>query len=345
MCCSYHMPLPLTRNPIAAQICPMMENIANPVRNWLLEVEDILRDEVPSGIESADAVVSYIIKNGGKRIRPLLFLLSARLSGADGRELPRLAAALEMIHTASLLHDDVIDEALMRRGRPSANARWGNQVSVLVGDLLLCRASRILTEHGDWRLMKAVTTAIAETTAGELLEIAHQNNASINEDTYMKIISGKTAAFFSLAASGGAIVAGLNGELENGLKDYGFHLGCAFQLADDVLDYTAEEGRFGKNAGTDLRGGKLTYPLILAMKEATKAEQRIISQALNANQQAKENLSEVASIIERYGGITATIDLAKGFSERAKRHLAVFKPSPEHDSLFALADYVVERRE
>ena len=323
----------------------MIDRITIPVEEGLARVEAVLAEELVSGIETIDAIARYVVKNGGKRIRPALFLLAARVAGAEGTHLPRLAAAVEMLHTASLLHDDVVDDAALRRGLPSAKARWGNQVSVLVGDLLLCRASKIVVECGDARLMRAVMEALSATTEGELLEIAHQNDAATDATTYMRIIRGKTAALFSLAARAPAIVAGLGSQLEEALAGFGDEVGQAFQLADDALDYVADEGRFGKAAGTDLREGKLTYPLIVALGASGDEDRAAIRGALVSGRASPEEFRLISAIIDRHGGIAKTNALAGELAGKARARLAAFKPSIERDALAMLAEYASARRE
>lgn len=321
----------------------MIDRICIPVGDGLSEVEEVLSSELVSGIDTIDSITRYVVKNGGKRIRPALFLLSSRVTGAQG--FPRQAAAIEMLHTASLLHDDVVDDAPVRRGLPSARAKWGNQVSVLVGDFLLSRASRIFVEGGNLRLLLAVTEAIGSTTEGELLEIAHQNDAETNADTYMRIIRGKTAALFALAARAPAITSALGAALEGALEDFGLGIGQAFQLTDDALDYVADERRTGKASGTDLREGKLTYPLIAALARAPAEERSVIRNALIAGRSTPDEFRRIADIIVKHGGIEATLDLARDIADKAKDKLTAFKPSIERDALAALADYAVDRRE
>lgn len=323
----------------------MLERVCIPIQEGLAEVEKALLAELVSRIDIINSVTRYVIGNGGKRIRPAVFLLAARVAGASGVHLPKLAAAIEMLHTASLLHDDVVDDAAIRRGMPSARAKWGNQVSVLVGDFLLSSASRILVESGNTRLLGAAAAAIGATTEGELLEIAHQNDVGTDAATYRQIIQGKTAALFGLAAKAPAIDVGLAPQYEDALEAFGFELGQAFQLTDDALDYVADEEKFGKAAGTDLREGKLTYPLIVALSVCTPAERSTVRNALVAGRASCEHFRDVSDIIERYGGIGETRRLARELSVQAKERLVVFKPSIEREALMMLAEYAVDRKE
>ena len=333
----------MTRKALSNESTFMLDRICIPVADELSGVEGFLGEELVSGIETIDSITRYVVRNGGKRVRPALMLLSARVSGAKSG--PRQAAAIEMLHTASLLHDDVVDDAAVRRGLPSARARCGTQVSVLVGDFLLSRASRIFVEEGNQRIMRALSEAIGRTTEGELLEIAHQNDASTDAALYMRIIQGKTAALFDFAARAPAISAGLGTSLEESLGLFGFEVGQAFQLADDALDYVAEESRLGKASGTDLREGKLTYPLIVALERSSAEERASIRDALIAGKATREEFGRIRSIIDLHGGIEATLRLARELAERAKGRLSSFKPSIERDALAMLADYSAERGE
>lgn len=321
----------------------MLDRIVLPIQQELEAARRVLSVEPFTGIEVVDAIVRYGAQNSGKLVRPTLFLLAAKMAGARGTELSSIAAAVEMVHTASLMHDDVVDDAVLRRGLPAVRAKWGNQVSVLVGDLMWCAASKILVKHGDNRLLVAMTDAIQKITEGELLEVAHQNDSSTSLDIYLKIIEGKTSALFAAAARSGAIVAGFSGSIEETLARYGRSIGMAFQLVDDALDYFSDESQFGKKAGTDLREGKLTYPLIVARAKATPAEISIIKEALIASQAGSQSFEAVRGIIKKYNGAEEAITLARDFISEAKDALVSFKSSIERDALFTLADYVVER--
>ncbi|MDO8527693.1 MAG: polyprenyl synthetase family protein, partial [Deltaproteobacteria bacterium] len=278
-------------------------------------------------------------------LRPLLTLLSAKLSGYQGAAAPKLAAAMEMIHTASLLHDDVVDDAQLRRGKTSAKAKWGNSISVLVGDFFWCKMSQIIVDHGCLRTLKVVTDTITVTTESEILEITKHSDFSVNEEVYLKIIRGKTAVLLSACCQVGAILGGVSESFEESLKRYGHDLGIAFQLADDILDYESEEEKFGKHKGSDLREGKLTYPLLVALRSANAEESQMIKDALLSGRIESDRLKKVLDIIYKYDGIEQARQLASHYIERAKASLHPFKPSLEKESLLALADYVIERDE
>lgn len=318
---------------------------ALPVAKELEEVEQVLNYRLTSDVSLVTEVVRYIIQNGGKRFRPLLTLLSAKISGYQGNTAPKLAAAMEMIHTASLLHDDVVDDAGLRRGKPSAKAKWGNSISILVGDFFWCKMSEIIINHGCLRTLKVVTDTITKTTEAEILEITKHSDFSIDEETYLKIIQGKTACLLSACCQIGAILGAVSENYETALRRYGMDLGIAFQLADDWLDYVSEESVFGKSKGGDLREGKLTFPLLVALRRADEKEAKIIKDAMLGGHMESEKFKAVLDVIRRYEGIEKTRQRALQYVEKAKSHLSLFKPTLEKESLLGLADYVIARDE
>jgi octaprenyl-diphosphate synthase len=323
----------------------MLDHICLPIRKQLDDMEGILRGCMVSGVPLATEVARYTIANGGKRVRPAVFFLSSRLTGAPESCLPSIAAAMELVHTASLLHDDVVDDALLRRGKPSARAKWGNQISVLVGDFIWCCATSLLVESASPRVFDALSRSTAATVEGELLEITRKNEAAVDRETYLRIIGGKTAALFAACGRCGAIAGEVAADCEEALAGYGFDMGMAFQLADDVLDYTCCEKTLGKPTGADLREGKLTLPLIAALETATPDESKLIRSALIAERVRDDELNSIVAIVCERGGIDATMELARGYAEKAKAHLKAFRPSIERDALLSLADYAVQRKE
>ncbi|MBI4126683.1 MAG: polyprenyl synthetase family protein, partial [Deltaproteobacteria bacterium] len=258
----------------------MIEHICVSIQDDLRRVEEAISFHLKSDLSMLNTVTEYVTRNGGKRIRPALFLLSARLAGVTNPEVVKAAAGFELIHTASLLHDDVVDDAAVRRSKPSAKVKWGNQVSVLVGDFLWSKGCSLFVAQRSHELMNAIVEAIAGLTEGVLLEISRQNDITMDEDVYIKIIRGKTAALFAACGEGAGVLAGVSEPFVMALKRYGFDFGVAFQLADDALDYVSDEARFGKTTGTDLREGKLTFPLIAVLKHATPEETRLIRDVL-----------------------------------------------------------------
>lgn len=322
---------------------PMLDRICISIQADLQRVEDVLASHLQSDLSILNTITHYVTKNGGKRIRPAIFLLSAKLAGATDPDLAKVGAAYELIHTASLLHDDVVDDALLRRGKPSTKVKWGNQVSVLVGDYFWAKGCALFVAHRNHHLLDAVVRAISGLTEGVLLEISRQNDASMGEEDYLRIIRGKTAALFGACGEGAGFVAGVSESFVEALKRYGIDVGIAFQLADDALDYVSDESRFGKHAGVDLKEGKLTYPLIAALQKATPEESRIIREALIADHLNDTQFQTVLKTIQKYNALHETMLLARRFVEKAKSHLAVFKPSIEREALAALADYAVDR--
>ncbi len=344
MATPYHRFQPLTIAAHRPYDRIMLEQICFPIREQLEQVDEIIENSVVSSVSLATEVARYTTRNGGKRIRPAVFLLAAKLAGASGRRLPSIAAAMEMVHTASLLHDDVVDDAMIRRGKQSARAKWGNRISLVVGDFLWCCATSLILESAPPRFFPIVARAIRATAEGELLEITRQNDPNLDRQTYLKIIEGKTAALFAACGQGGAVMAEVSEQFESALRIYAHHIGMAFQLTDDILDYTCGETAMGKAPGADLKEGNLTLPLIAALEGAAPEEAHIIRNALISQSIKEDTLAEIGIIIKRRGGIETTRQLAGQHVERAKAHIAVFKPSIEHDALNALADYVVERR-
>lgn len=320
-----------------------VQDILLPYKNEIEELERVLLNLLTSEVPFVKTVAEHIIKNGGKRLRPILTILTAKLGGFTDLPAYKMGSCIEFIHTASLLHDDVVDNAKIRRGKPSANAQWGNHVSVLVGDFLYCRGSQLLTEQGDLKILKVVTDAITKTTEGEVLEITKNLDLNATVEDYLKIIELKTAILMSAACQTGAVLARMSVDFENALADYGACLGMAFQLTDDVLDYTSSEEVFGKTNGIDLKEGKLTLPLIVALKKATEQEKQLIKDALMADRLEKETLQTVKQIIQYYNGFEETYQMALQYVERAKQSLSVFRSSLEKDTLQSIADYVLKR--
>lgn len=302
-------------------------------------MKSLLRSQVPF----VQSVAEYIIDNGGKRVRPILTIICSKLAGHLGADTYKMASCIEFVHTASLLHDDVIDNAKMRRGKASANAKWGNHVSVLVGDFFYCRASQLLTEQADLAILTTVTDAITTLTEGEILEITKNLDLETREEDYLAIIKNKTAVLFAAACKIGGILGRVSGEHQKALHDYGLNLGMAFQLSDDTLDYTAPTDAIGKNNGTDLQEGKLTLPLIHANKKATPKEQQIIKDALMAETIDPATFQKISDIIRKYEGFQETHKLAAQYIHLAKESILPLRNSIEKELLLYLADFVVSR--
>ncbi len=324
----------------------MREKLFRPILEPLARMEGIIARESLSGIAVADAVARTSLSNGGKRLRPAVFLLCAQLlrpgegAVADGRA--EIAAAIELMHTASLLHDDVVDSSDTRRGRPTANAAFGNSAGVLVGDFLWCAASRLIVGRAEQRLMEALLDAVRATTEGELLELSCQRGGPISESSALAIAEGKTAALFAAAGQAAAILAGAAEEDAGRLQRYGRATGMAFQLADDALDLIALPG--APEPGADLAAGICTYPAIAALQKASGDQAVAIRAALGASPPGPAAAREVAQLIRELGGIDAAFARAGGFAAEACRELSAFPESPERASLEAIARFAATRQ-
>lgn len=321
----------------------MLKEICLPIKDELAEVEQVIESCTVSSVSLATDVARYAVAGGGKRIRPALFLLATRIANAPRRNLPSIAAAVELVHTASLLHDDVVDDAAMRRARPTAHQRWGNCVSILVGDFLWSCATSLLIETAGQPIFGAIARAVREVSEGELLEVTHNNNIELDRKTYMHMVELKTASLFVACGSAAATVAELPEKHAQALISYTRSLGIAFQLTDDVLDYTCRNSSSGKNPGVDLREGNLTLPIIVALEGIGADEEKQIRNALLSSHLDDATLESITTIINKRNGISTTKACAREYIEDAKKQLTVFRSSIERDSLLALADYVIER--
>jgi len=304
-------------------------------------VDRVIRDRLKSNVAMINQVGHYIISGGGKRLRPMLLLLCARALGYRGPHHVALAAVIEFIHTATLLHDDVVDESELRRGQRTANAIWGNEASVLVGDFLYSRAFQMMVEVGDMRVMQILADATNTIAEGEVLQLLNCHDADTTEERYLDVIRFKTAKLFEAAAQLGAVVAQRPQAEELALARYGMHLGTAYQLIDDVLDYSASAQQTGKNIGDDLAEGKPTLPLIYAMRAGTPEHELLIRQAIE--QGGRDNIQAVVAAIESTGAIAYTASSAREEAQKALRELASVPPSPYRDALIALADFSIKR--
>lgn len=315
--------------------------------------EDLERveGELLSIFKGASSLLSviglHILRSGGKRLRPLFLLLSAELCGAKGDNRYQLAAIIEAIHTASLLHDDVIDNAKTRRGRPSANSQWGNKTVILVGDYLYSNALRLAVQQNNQSIMEALSEATTKMTEAEILQLEKTAQPDITIDEYYRIISGKTAVLIAAACRIGAILAGADPEVEKGLHSFGLNTGIAFQLVDDVLDYSAEQKKLGKKLGKDLEEGKITMPMILLLQRASAEEQQEVRDIINSSDQKRQRAGRLRRVIElfdKYDCIKGAMDVASNFVQEAKGYLRDFEDSTSKQRLFALSDYSLRRQ-
>ena len=288
-------------------------------------------------------LAAHIVAAGGKRLRPLLTLAAARLCGYAGARHVQLAACVEFIHTATLLHDDVVDESVLRRGLSSANAVFGNKASVLVGDFLFARAFELMVADGSLKVLAILSHAAATIAEGEVLQLVIQNDLSTPEQRYLEVIRGKTAALFLAACQVGAVVADRPEHEEAALAEYGANLGMAFQLVDDALDYAADQAQLGKTVGDDFREGKVTLPVLAAYQAGDEAAQAFWRRTIEASEQTEADLEHALELIAISGAIHTTLEHAGRFATEAKAALRVFPPGPYRDALMDVADYTVSR--
>ena len=288
-------------------------------------------------------VTAHLVEAGGKRLRPMLTLASARLCGYEGPFHVHLAATVEFIHTATLLHDDVVDESDQRRGRPTANLLWDNPSSVLVGDYLFARSFQLMVETGSIRILDILANASATIAEGEVLQLTAARSLATDEEVYFKIIRGKTAALFAAATEVGGVIAGAPELHVAALRDYGDALGIAFQIVDDLLDYGGVTKQLGKNIGDDFRERKLTLPVIKAVAAGNAEERAFWSRVMELGEQREADLDQALALMHRHGTLSATRDAAAAWAAQAKAALAPLPADPLKDTLLELADFVVAR--
>jgi octaprenyl-diphosphate synthase len=320
------------------------EEVCEYYKKDLLLTEEKIRESYQKVAPLISEVGGYTFSSGGKRIRPLLAILSSRLSGYNGEKTSILACSIESIHTASLLHDDVVDGAELRRGKPPAYSIWGNHVAVLVGDFFYSNALRLANSLKNQRIMDVLSSATARMAERELMQLSLTGNPDITEDEYMEIITGKTAVLMSAATLSGAILGGIAKEGEEALKNFGLKLGMAFQITDDILDYTADEETFGKGLGKDLREGKITLPLIYLLKDAKSSEVEEIKTIISNNNLSYSALRYIINLLNRYGAIEQSRKKASRIIDEAKSELSIFGDSMEKRALLALSDHVLKRK-
>ena len=304
-------------------------------------VNQLIIDRLSSHIPMVEEIANYLIEAGGKRLRPLLVLLSAKSCNYGDKLHLTLAAVIEFLHTAMLLHDDVVDDSDLRRGRSTVNAAWGNPPSVLVGDFLHSRAFEMMVEIGEMRVMEILSHATNVIAEGEVQQLSNLKNPDLSEQSYMEVIRRKTAMLFEAASHSGAVLAGADRDTELALRDYGAHLGLAFQLIDDVLDYDGETASLGKNVGDDLAEGKVTLPLIYAMDQGSQSQTDLIRQAIR--QGGLDSLSEIITTVESTGALEYTTEKARQEREKAIQSLGNIAPSSYQQAMYNLVNFVVER--
>lgn len=301
-----------------------------------------IRSCLDSPIEFIRQVASYLIESGGKRFRPLVLILSARAFGYKGDRIYKIASALEFIHTATLLHDDVVDYAELRRGKPSANILWGNEATVLVGDFLLARSFLALVHDEDIDILKCVSNATTKMAEGEILQLLKTEEPETTERDYLEIVNCKTAVLISAAAEAGAIVGKATNKQRENMKNYGMLIGTAFQIADDTLDYITSDDTLGKVQGQDFYDGKVTMPFIYTYSEATEKERAQLSRLLLKKNKKKSDFDSVYKILEKYNAFKYSFERAHQYVAEAKKCLS-FMDEKSRKPLEIIADYTIER--
>jgi octaprenyl-diphosphate synthase len=314
---------------------------ADPMAAEMRQVDEVIRQRLKSEVALINQIAQYIVSAGGKRIRPRLVLLFAQALGFEGPERFEMAATVEFIHTATLLHDDVVDESSLRRGRATANALFGNAASVLVGDFLYSRAFQMMVSVERMRVLAVLADATNVIAEGEVLQLMNMHDADLAVDDYLKVIRYKTAKLFEASARLGAVLAQAEPALEQACADYGRALGTAFQLVDDLLDYEGDTQALGKNVGDDLREGKPTLPLLVAMSRATPEERVLIRHAIEHGE--NERLEEIVGIVRRTGALEATRDAARTEADKARAQLSALPATSARDALLELCVRSVER--
>ena len=303
-----------------------------------LKIQDLFKNKA----SVIPLIGSYITSSGGKRLRPLFHLISADIAGYKGDRQIEIAAIVESIHTASLLHDDVVDMAEIRRGKPTANSVWGNQVVVLVGDFLYSNALKTAVAQKNQRIMEVLSEATTRMTEGELLQLNRIGDPDMTEDDYIEIISAKTGALISAACRIGALLGGMPQEMESRLGDFGMKTGIVFQMADDILDYMAEEGDLGKKICKDLEEGKITLPLLSLLRTAAGEEAAEVRKMITDSLPG-EGAERVLALLKKHRSIESSFEKARSLVEAAKAELAPFPDSPAKEALLAIADYSLSR--
>ena len=304
-------------------------------------VDLIIKKQLTSRVPLVSKIGDYITSAGGKRLRPLLVLLCGKALGREGGDLRLLAATIEFLHTATLLHDDVVDMSGMRRGRSTANALWGNAPSVLVGDFLYSRSFEMMVELGSMPVMQILAKATRIIAEGEVLQLSKVRDASTTEETYMEVIRGKTAMLFEASTHSAAALCNASAEQSEALRTFGDHLGVAFQLVDDLLDYRGDAETLGKNVGDDLAEGKPTLPLIYTMREGTPEQAALVRQAIQKG--GLEDLESIRGAVESAGALDYTARMARDFAARAIACLEVLPPSEYREALVELSEFAVAR--
>ena len=318
----------------------IIQALLAPIAQDMIEVDRCIRNELSSDVPRMKEISEYITSAGGKRMRPALLVLICRALGYEGTLHHYLGATIELLHTATLMHDDVVDESQMRRGRETANSRWGNGVAVLVRDFLYTRSFQMLLKAGNLRLMRALAHAANTLSEGEVIQMVNAHDPEVNEARYFKVIERKTACLFEAGARMAAAIAEASPEAEQAVAQYALALGNAFQIADDILDYHGVAADIGKNLGADLREGKMTLPLIYALEEAHPEERTMIE---NAVREGNGDFEAITAIVLRTHALARCVERAQQEVRRGKEALSILPDTPYRESLMKLLDFTVAR--
>jgi octaprenyl-diphosphate synthase len=314
------------------------------VRADMERVNALIVARTGSRVTMIPEVANHLISSGGKRIRPMLTIATAILSGYSGDGHVSLAASVEFMHTATLLHDDVVDTSDMRRGRVAARLKWGNEASVLVGDFLLGQAFKMMVDVGSLRALDILSSAAVVIAEGEVMQLAAAKNTETNEDEYLAVIRGKTAELFAAACEVGPVIAGRSPAEQAACRSYGMNLGIAFQLIDDALDYGGTAAALGKNVGDDYREGKVTLPVVLSFRRGDEAERDFWRGAIERGETTEDGLARAIAIMHRHRALEDTMERARHYGAMARDALALFPKSPMKQALLDVVDFVVNRR-
>ncbi len=335
--------IPMSADLKRSEPCSAVEALLALVGGDLSRVNDLIQDNIGSSVPLIPRIAGHLVHSGGKRLRPLITLASARMCGYDGDDHIKLAAVIEFIHTATLLHDDVVDTSSLRRGRASANMLWGNPASVLVGDYLFSKSFNLMVEVGNLRVLDILSTASSVIAEGEILQLASTARVDTDKSTYLDIVASKTAALFAAAARVGPVIAGRPHADEVNLESYGHNLGAAFQLADDALDYMGSQLELGKTPGDDFREGKITLPVVLAFAKGDQEERKFWRRVIEKSDRCESDFVRARSLMSRHGTLKDTLDLARRYGERARQALHGVSDNAYRRALDGVIGFCVDR--
>jgi octaprenyl-diphosphate synthase len=322
---------------------PSLDDLVRLTTQDMNLINELILEKAQSHVELIPQLAGHLINSGGKRIRPMLTVASARMCGYKGLHHVKLAMSVEFMHTATLLHDDVVDESDLRRGKDAARVIWGNQASVLVGDYLLGQAFKMMVETGSLECLRILSEAACIIAEGEVLQLAVSQDTSTTEDSYLKVVGAKTAALFSAATRVGAVISNRPRNEQEALESYGRNLGIAFQLIDDALDYAGHKANLGKSVGDDFRERKITLPVILAFRRGSAEERTFWKRALEDGEQTDDDLLHAQKLMERHASLTDTMDRARHYGQLAKDALAIFADSEWKAALMEAVDFCIAR--